>query len=143
MNKVVKRYSPTLIFRLAAVALAIGALLLGNDAWRRSDPLLAVFAIGAAIVAVFMILASLARAEFDGRTLTYRTPLRASHQIDRGQIARVELGGRRFRALVIGYHPRSANGRIETEQLRYINLPPLQGQDELFEMLGGEMEDAG
>ncbi len=138
-----KRYSPTPIFRLATVVLAVGALLLASDAWRRSDPLLAIFAIGVAIVAVFMILASLARAEFDGRTLTYRTPLRPSHQIDRGQIARVELGGRRFRALVIGYHPRSANGRIETGQLKYINMPPLQDQVELLELLGGETEDAG
>lgn len=137
-----KRYAPTPIFRLASVLLALGAVLLGIDAWRRSDPFLAIFAIGAAVVAVFMIPASFARAEFDGRTLTYHTPLRGSHQIDRGQIERVELGGRRFRALIIGYHPRAANGHIETGQLKYINLPPLEDQLELYELLGGEMEDA-
>lgn len=138
-----KRYSPTPIFRLATGLLILGAFLLGIEAWRKSDGLLFVFALGIAVVAVFMTLGSFASAEFDGRTLTYRTPLRGVHRIDRGQIDRVEMGGRRFRALVVGYHPRTANGRIETERVRYVNLVPLEDQMELYELLGGELEDAG
>lgn len=139
----VKRYSPTPIFRLATGLLAICAILLGSEAWRESDWLLAIFALGAGLVSFFMILGSLARAEFDGHSLTYRTPLRGSHQIDRSQIVCVEMGGRRFRALVIGYHPRAANGLIATTQTRYVNLAPLEDQDELLELLGGGAEDAG
>lgn len=138
-----KRYSPTPIFRLATALLVLGAILLGSEAWRKSDPLLAVFVFGLAVVAFFMILGSLAVAEFDGQALTYRTPLRPSRRIERGQIAHVEMGGRRFRALVIGYHPSAANGLILAGQTKYINLVPLQDQDELFELLGGEAEDAG
>lgn len=138
-----KHYSPTPIFRLAMVLLVAGAILLGSEAWRKSDVLLAVFVFGVAVVAFFMVLGSLASADFDGHTLTYRTPLRKSHRIDRGQIASVEMGGRRFRALVIGYHPRDPNGLIATERTKYINLAPLENQDELFDLLGGEAEDAG
>lgn len=142
-DKAVKHYSPTPIFRLATVLLALGASLLGSEAWRTSDRLLALFAAGVAVVAFFMVLGSLAGADFDGHTLIYRTPLRGSHRLDRSQIARVEMGGRRFPALVIGYHPRGAAGLIQAEQTKYINLAPLSGQDELFELLGGEVEDAG
>jgi hypothetical protein len=139
----VKHYPPTPIFRLATVLLVLGAILLGRQAWHTSDRLLAIFAVGVAVVAFFMILGSLAVADFDGHTLSYRTPLRGSRRLDREQIARVEMGGRRFRALVIGYHPRGANGLIQVEQMQYINLAPLQGQEELLELLGGETEDAG
>lgn len=142
-DRPVRFFSPSPTFRLATGVLVIGVVLLGSEAWRKPDWLLAVFAGGAAIVAIFMGLASLSRASFDGRLLTYRTPLRGGHQIDRGQIASVEMGGRRFRALVIGYHPRGANGLVETAQTKYINLAPLEDQDELFELLDGATEDAG
>ncbi len=122
--------------------LVLGVVLLALEARRRPDPLLLVFVAGTAFVALFMLLGAFARAEFDGKTLVYRTPLRGTHRIDRDQIERVELGGRRFRAIIIGYHPRDADGRIAAERVRFLNLAPLQEQGELYDLLGGAPDDA-
>lgn len=137
----IKRYTPTPLFRLAAVVLVLGVALLALEAWRRLDPLLLVFVAGTAVVAFFMLLGALAYAECDGKTLIYRTPLRGTYRIDRDQIERVEMGGRRWRALIIGYHPRETDGRIASERVRFLNLAPLQGQAELYELLGGAPDD--
>ena len=138
-----RRYTPTPIFRLAAALFVLGSLWLGSRVWQQPNILDIIMFVGVSIIAVFMVLGSFASAEFDGRTLTYRSPLRPTHRIDIGQIFHVEMSGRRTQALIIGYHPRDANGRIETENVVFINLAPLQDQWELLEALGGETIETG
>lgn len=139
----VRRYTPTLSFRLAAALLVLAGLWLGSRVWQQPNTLDSIMFVGVSIIAVIMVFGSFASAEFDGRTLTYRVPLRHMHRIDTGQIAHVEISGRRTRALIIGYHPRDASGRIETEDLEFVNLVPLQDQWDLLEALGGETTRPG
>jgi len=138
-----RRYTPTAFFRLAAVAFVFATGLLASEVVRRPNPLLYVFAGGMAVVTVFLVLGAFARADFDGDTLVYRVPLRRVHRFDRSQIDHIEIGGRRTRALIIGYHPCDANGRIDVERVVFVNLVPLEEQIDLYEQLGGDMGDGG
>ena len=138
-----KRYTPTAFFRLAAVAFVFATGLLVSEVVRRPNTLLYIFAGGMAVVTVFLVLGAFARADFDGTTLVYRVPLRKVHRFERGQIDHIEIGGRRTRALIIGYHPRSADGRIEVERVVFVNLVPLDDQIDLYEQLGGDTDDGG
>lgn len=138
-----KRYSPTAFYRFGAAAFVFATGLLASEVVRRPNSLLYVFAGGMAIVTFFLVLGAFARADFDGATLVYRVPLRKVHRFDRSQIDHIEIGGRRTRALIIGYHPRDAAGRINVERTVFVNLVPLEDQIDLYEQLGGDVDDGG
>ena len=130
-------YTPTPLFRLGAALFVLAALWLGSEVYRKPQTALGVFFAGILIISMGMALGAFARAEFDGHTLTYRLPLRPTRRIDRSQIESVEVSGRRIRALVIGYYPRTASGIVAHDRLQFLNMVPLQDQDELYELLGG------
>ncbi len=138
-----KRYTPTALFRLGAVAFIVITTLLAREAVLRPDNLLSIFVVGLAIVTVFMILGAFAEAEFDGTTFVYRVPLRRTHRFELRQIEHLEIGGRRMRALIIGYHPLDANGLVDGARVIYVNLVPLNDQLDLYEQLGGASEHDG
>lgn len=138
-----KRYSPTAFYRFGAVAFVFATGLLASEVLRKPNTLLYIFAGGVAIVTVFLVLGAFARADFDGATLVYRVPLRKVHRIERDQIDHIEIGGRRTRALIIGYHSRDASGRIGADRVVFVNMVPLNDQIDLYEQLGGDMDDGG
>ena len=130
-----QRYKPKTTFYIYAVLFSVAALWLGSEAWKRREITWWIMFVGVGFIAIRMILASFARAEFDGETFVYRTPLRKPHRVDRQQLALVEMGGRRNEALIIGYHPRDDKGLVTIEKIRYINCVPLEGQGELMDRL--------
>jgi hypothetical protein len=131
----VQRYKPKGIFYLYALLFSLAALWMGSEAWKRGEIIWWIMFVGIAFIAIRMILASFARAEFDGETLVYRTPLRKPHRIHRQQLALVEMGGLRNEALIIGYHPRDEQGLVVIDRTVYVNLVPLEGQGELMDRL--------
>ncbi|HID35068.1 MAG TPA: hypothetical protein EYP25_10995 [Anaerolineae bacterium] len=130
-----QRYKPKTTFYIYAALFSIAILWLGSEAWKRREGVWWIMFAGVGFIAIRMILASFARAEFDGETFVYRTPLRKPHRVDRQQLALVEMGGRRNEALIIGYHPRDDKGLVTIEKIRYINCVPLEGQGELMDRL--------
>ncbi len=130
-----KVYRPKPTFYIYALLFALATLWLGSEAWKRGEIVWWIMFVGVGFIAIRMILASFARAEFDGETFVYRTPFRKPHRVDRQQLALVEMGGRRNEALVIGYYPRDENGLVTLDAMRYINCVPLEGQGELLDRL--------
>ncbi len=130
-----QRYTPKAIFRLYPILFLVATLWLGSETWKRQSFIWLIMFIGVGFITLLLILAAFAWAEFDGKTFIYHTPLRRSHHVDRGQLALVEMGGRRNEALIIGYHPRLEDGRIDLDAMTYINCAPLEGQGELFDRL--------
>ena len=134
----VRQYRPAHFYRIATGVLVLGVIWFANENLKQPTTLGIVAVVGLVIIAIPMVLSSLARASYDGRTLIYKAVLRAEHHIDQGQIEHVELGGRRTKALIIGYHPREKDGRIDINKLKFVNMVPLQDQEQLLEALGGE-----
>lgn len=132
-------YLPSRLFRALTLIVALAALLLAFEA-RRAGAGVAVWAGGMAIVALWLGLHNLVRVAYDGRHLRYQTPWQLL-LLERGQIAEVQWSGRLVTRLLVGYHPRERSGRIATERLRFLHLVPLQGQDELYALLGGRDEE--
>ena len=130
-------YAPTPMFRFAALLLAAASIWLGVGVWRQANVINIVAFSGVTLVALGMVAGSFAQAVFDGDTLIYRVPLRPIRTISRNQIDSVSLEGRRVRALVIVFHPRTEDGRIETERIEAVNLVPLEDQIDLLERLEG------
>lgn len=128
-------YSPKAIFRLYPILFFIATLWLGSETWKRQSVIWLIMFLGVGFITLRLILSAFAWAEFDGKTFVYHTPLRNSHQVDRGQLKLVEMGGRKNEALIIGYHPRSEDGRIDLDRVIYINCAPLEGQGELYDQL--------
>jgi len=137
-----QRYKPKTIFHIYTLLFTLAAVWLGSEAWKRREVVWWIMFAGVGFIALRMILASFARAEFDGETFVYRTPLRKPHRVDRQQLALVEMGGRRNEALIIGYYPRDDQGLITLEKIRYINCVPLEGQGELMDRLLAAMPPA-
>ncbi|NOX63605.1 MAG: hypothetical protein GXP42_16905 [Chloroflexi bacterium] len=135
MHNTSRTYKPTPTYAIGALILTAAAVWLGVQFWREPEILLGIFFAGVAIVALSMLTGLFARVEFDGQTLTYRSILRSGHRIDLTQIDSVSLEGRRTRALVIMYHPLDKEKRIDVERLKFINMPPLQNQEDLYERL--------
>ncbi len=129
------RYKPKATFYLYALLFTLATIWLISEAWQRGEIVWWIMAAGVGFIAIRMVLASFARAEFDGETFVYRTPLRKPHRVDRQQLALVEMGGRRNEALIIGYYPRNEQGLVTLETIRYINCVPLEGQGELMDRL--------
>lgn len=130
-------YSPTPMFRFAALLLAAASIWLGVGVWRQPNVINIIAFTGVTIIALGLVAGSFAKAVFDGETLVYRVPLRPNRTISRNQIDSVTLEGRRTRALVIIFHPRAEDGRIETERTKVVNLVPLEDQVDLLERLEG------
>ncbi|MCX7853593.1 MAG: hypothetical protein N2383_12515 [Caldilineales bacterium] len=124
---------------MLTLIVALAALLLAFEA-RRAGAGVAVWAGGMAIVALWLGLHNLVRVAYDGRHLHYQTPWQLL-LLERGQIAEVRWSGRFVSRLLVGYHPRERSGRIAMEQLRFLHLVPLRGQDELYALLGGRDEE--
>ena len=137
------RYKPRPLFRMGALLLAAGGIYLGSDVWQDPQLISAILFAGVALIAFWMGLHAFAVASFDGEALTYRVPLRGTKRIDVAQIDSISIEGRRTRALVILYHTRTAAGTIDGKTLRFLNLVPLENQDELFDCLGGYEEEDG
>jgi hypothetical protein len=51
------------------------------------------------------------------------------------------MGGRKNEALIIGYHPREENGRINLEEVKFINCVPLNDQGQLLDRLTAVMPE--
>jgi len=134
-SSVRRRYAPKAIFRLYPILFFIATLWLGSETWKRQSFIWLVMFVGVGFITLRLILGAFAWAEFDGKTFVYHTPLRPTHHVDRGQLALVEMGGRKNEALIIGYHPRLKDGRIDLDAMKYINCVPLEGQGELFDRL--------
>ena len=135
MNRELKTYKPTPTYAGAAIILVAAAVWLGMQFWRQPEILLGIFFFGVTIVALSLVTGLFARVEFDGKTLTYHAFLRPGHRVDLAQIDSVSMEGRRTRALVVMYHPRDKEGRIDEDRLKFINMPPLRDQEELYERL--------
>jgi len=130
-----RRYTPKAIFRLYPILFFIATIWLGSETWKRQSFIWLVMFLGVGFITLRLILGAFAWAEFDGKTFVYHTPLRQPHHVDRGQLALVEMGGRKNEALIIGYHPRLEDGRIDLDAMKYINCAPLEDQGELFDAL--------
>ncbi len=129
------RYTPKTIFRVYPALFLVATLWLGSETWKRHSIIWLIMFIGVAFITLRLILSAFAWAEFDGDIFIYHTPLRPPHHVRRGQLALVEMGGRRNEALIIGYHLLDENGHIDPDKMRYINCPPLTGQGELMDRL--------
>ena len=134
------RYTPTAMFRFAALLLAIASIWLGIEVWKQSNVINIIVFIGLTAIALGMVDGSFAKAVYDGDSLIYRMPLRHTLSIHRNQIIGVTLEGRWTKALVIGFHPRAKDGRIDLEHAEYVNFVPLQNQDDLLDLLVGTSE---
>lgn len=130
-----RRYKPKTIFRLYAIPFFLATIWLGSETWQRQSVVWLIMFIGVGFITLRLILGAFAWAEFDGETFLYHTPFRRSHRVHRGQLALVEMGGRRNEALIIGYHPRREDGQIDLERTIYINCVPLEDQGELYDAL--------
>ena len=139
-NGLSNRYAPTSMFRFAALLLAVASIWLGVEVWKQSNVINVIVFIGLTAIALGMVVGSFANAMYDGDTLVYRIPLRPTRTIHRNQIIGVTLEGRWTKALVIGFHPRAKDERIELERAEYVNFVPLQDQDDLLERLVGISE---
>ncbi len=128
-------YHPKAIFRLYPVLFLLATLWLGTETWKRQSIIWLVMFLGVGVITVRLILSAFARAEFDGVTFRYHTPLGKRHEVSPAQLTLVEMGGRRNEALIIGYHPRDAAGLIDPEHTVYIHCAPLEGQGELLDRL--------
>ncbi len=131
------RYTATPMFQFAAFLLAAASIWLAYNVWKNPNVISIIVFVGIVVIAVGMVFNAFARATYDGETLVYHVPLRPKLTIHRNQIIEVTLEGRRTRALVVGFHPRAEDGRIEVERGQYVNLVPLQDQWELQEYLDG------
>jgi hypothetical protein len=136
-NEPSKNYAPTAMFRLAALLLVVASVWMGLDVWRQPNVINIIVFVGLVIIALGTVVGAFARADFDGDTVVYRMPLRPTHTIQRKQIISATREGRWTKALVIGYHPRAEDGRIELERAAYVNFVPLENQDDLLERLVG------
>ncbi len=130
-----RRYHPKTIFRIYPLLFLVATLWLGSETWKRQNILWLIMFVGVAFITFRLILGAFAWAEFDGKTFVYHTPLRQPHQIDRGQLALVEMGGRKNEALIIGYHPRREDGQIDLDAMKYINCVPMEDQGQLYDEL--------
>lgn len=128
-------YAPKTIFRIYPLLFLVAAIWLGSETWKRQSIIWLIMFVGVGFIAIRLILGAFAWAEFDGETFVYHTPLRKSHRVDKGQLALVEMGGRKNQALIIGYHPRNEDGLIDLDRMKYINCVPLEGQNELYDLL--------
>jgi hypothetical protein len=133
-------YTPTPLFQFTALLLAAASVWLAINVWQNPNVISMIVFVGVFVITVGMVFSAFARASYDDETLTYYVPLRPKLIIQRSQIVQVSLEGRRTRALVIGFHPRAEDGRIESERIQYVNLVPLQDQWELLERLEGTGE---
>lgn len=131
-------YQPTLTFRAAAFFLLISSIYLATEVWRTGDPFIILFFVVVLVAGLGMSLGALASATFDGETFVYRIPLRPERRITRDQIINIEVVGRRTHALLINYHPRDEQGKIDFSREAYLNLTPLQNQRDLLERLQGK-----
>jgi hypothetical protein len=131
----VRHYKPKSIFRIYPILFVLAAIWLGSETFKRHDVIWLIMFVGVGFIAIRLVLSAFAWAEFDGETFTYHTPLRSSHRFQRGQLALVEMGGRKNEALIIGYHPRLDDGFIDLDVVNYINCVPLEAQNELYEQL--------
>jgi hypothetical protein len=129
------RYHPKSIFRIYPLLFLIATIWLGSETWRRQDVIWLIMFVGVGFITIRLILGAMAWAEFDGETFVYHTPLRRDHRVHRGQLALVEMGGRKNEALIIGYHPRTEDGRVDLDRMKYINCVPLEDQGELLDFL--------
>jgi len=129
------RYTPKAIYRLYPVLFLIATIWLGTETWKRQSVIWLIMFLGVGFITLRLIFSAFAWAEFDGKTFVYHSPLRNPHQVDRGQLKLVEMGGRKNEALIIGYHPRSEDGRIDLDRVIYVNCVPLEGQGELYDQL--------
>ncbi len=139
-NELSNHYTPTSMFRLAALLFAVASIWLGIEVWKQSNVINVIVFIGLTVIALGMVDGSFAKAVVDGDSLIYRVPLRPTVSIHRNQIIGVTLEGRWTKALVIGFHPRAKDGRIELERAAYVNFVPLEHQDDLLERLVGTNE---
>ena len=130
-----RRYHPKTIFRIYPILFLIATIWLGSEAWRQRSFIWLFMFLGVGFITLRLILGAFAWAEFDGETFIYHTPLRGAHEFGRAQLALVEMGGRRNEALIIGYHPRRADGLIDVDVVKYINCVPLEGQNQLYDDL--------
>ncbi|RUA15764.1 MAG: hypothetical protein DSY55_05610 [Clostridia bacterium] len=128
-------YHPKAIFRLYPLLFLLATLWLGTETWKRQSVIWLVMFLGVGFITVRLILSAFAKADFDGETFRYHSPLGRRHEASSAQIALVEMGGRRNEALIIGYHPRNAAGLIDADHTIYIHCAPLEGQGELLDRL--------
>jgi hypothetical protein len=130
-----RRYHPKTIFRIYPMLFLAATVWLGFETWQRQDILWLIMFVGVGFITIRLILGAFAWASFDGETFIYKTPLRKSHKVQRGQLALVEMGGRKNEAIIVGYHPRREDGIIDLDAMTYINCVPLEDQNELYEHL--------
>ena len=131
------RYLPTPIFQFAGFLLALSSIWLAYNVWQNPGIISIIVFVGVSAITLGIVFGAFARASYDGETLVYRVPWRPQITIDRNQIIKVTLEGRRTKALVIGFHPRDEKGLIDSTRAQYVNLVPLQDQWELQEYLDG------
>jgi hypothetical protein len=136
-----QRYTPKTIFRIYPILFLIATIWLGSETWQRQSFIWLVMFVGVGFITLRLILGAFAWAEFDGETFLYHTPLRKSHSVHRGQLTTVEMGGRKNEALIIGYHPREEDGRINLEEVKFINCVPLNDQGQLLDRLTAVMPE--
>ncbi len=136
------RYTPKTLFRIYPILYAAATVWLAREAWARHSTLWFIVLLGVAFITVRLVLGAFAWAEFDGETLVYYTPLHAEHRVNVAQLASAEMGGRRNEALIVSYYPRQENGLITVERRRFINMVPLNNQDDLLERLQARMPRA-
>jgi hypothetical protein len=130
-----RRYHPKPIFRIYPLLFLAATIWLGSETWKRQSIVWLIMFVGVGFITIRLILGAFAWASFDGETFIYKTPLRKPHQVNRGQLTLAEMGGRKNEALIIGYHPRNADGLIDLDKMKYINCVPLEGQNELYDQL--------
>ena len=131
----VRRYTPKTIFRLYTIPFFLATIWLGSETWKRQSFVWLIMLVGVGFITIRLILGAFAWAEFDGETFVYHTPLRHAHRVQRGQLALVEMGGRKNEALIIGYHPRREDGQLDLDRAVYINCVPLEDQGQLYDAL--------
>ena len=128
-------YHTKSLYRLYSALFLLATLWLGTETWKKESAIWLVMFLGVGFITLRLLLSAFARASFDGSTFTYHTPLGGTHQFGVGQLALAEMGGRRNEALIIGYHPLDAAGRIDLEHTIFINCAPLENQGALLDLL--------
>lgn len=73
----------------------------------------------------------------EGDRLVIHAPLSSTRRIEFGQLLDVVQEGRVNPTLLIMYHPRAADGRIDLDDVQTVTLPALQEQSTLLERLEG------
>ncbi|RME86434.1 MAG: hypothetical protein D6775_00090 [Caldilineae bacterium] len=136
-----KRYTPTSTFRLVAILFLLAGVWLAGEMLRQQTRLSVLLFVVPAGIALWLLIGALSWLEYDGQNLHYHRPIFSTLTIPVRDIVRVEMGGRRTKALILEYRL-PAEEADPASPTRFLNLIPLRDQDSLLSLLQAQIQQS-